>query len=488
MAAESYVFKEVMSGFNPDLIISNKPHSLMKGLNLDMEKEPGTLRKRKGYSQFGDQIESGKDVLGMHEFIDSSGDRIPVAAINTSDDANSKIVYFDSTWKDGITSLTAGKKMRFANLINHCFASNGEEIKSSSDGANWGDDNLSGARAANDLVVYQDILFAIGIKGYRSDVLYSNVPSKESWSDPYTLSWSDSNNFTVGLGDGEDLIAGQEYRGSLFLFKNSSITRTIYPIRDNGIRTLSKTIGANSKDCIKVVSGQMIFFCDGFRDTKKGFYSFVSTSDSEPQIISEPVQPYIDGMSSGQEVVAVTVGDLYVAYIGSVTNEACNINLSNCYLVFNAKTNQWLGAWEMMPAKAGGQFTVSGITSAFIGDDDGNTWKLDDGNTDNGKAISFQAESQVYDISQISGRSGYSKRMVRNIWIIGDNLENTSFRYRFDRKVSEKDGWTTVQGMKSPVHVIPVKGIKTNLWQFSFFGISKFANDPLIRKVLIEYE
>ena len=41
-----------------------------------------------------------------------------------------------------------------------------------------------------------------------------------------------------------------EYRGAFYLFKNSSIARTIVPIATNGVKNLTKNIGANSKDCI----------------------------------------------------------------------------------------------------------------------------------------------------------------------------------------------------------------------------------------------
>lgn len=351
--------------------------------------------------------------------------------------------------------------------------------------------------AANDVVEYGSTLFLVGLKDYESDIMWSEIPYKND-SDDYEIEWTRDNNVSINLGDGEELIAGQEYRGAFYLFKNSSIARTIVPVASNGVKNLTKNIGANSKDCIQVVGGQLIFFNDGKRNSKKGIYSFNSLSDAEPQIISEPMQPYIDGMTAGQTVVAGVINDLYVAYIGAVTNTEHDISMSHCYLVFNAKTNRWLGAWEYSHgAEIMNHLTISNITKLYFGDDDGTVWETDEGNRDgyvsagsNGNPINLDLISHPYDLARGGKgyRENYTRRKVKNMYLVGDRLENCNFMYRFDKKLSEKTDWEKTGNMKSPIHEFPIKRQDCHLFQYRITHIGDEADEPIIRKLILENE
>ena len=637
---KQYVWQEVLAGFNEDIIISNKPTALYKALNADMEKQPGSLRKRKGYKIFGSQIVSSNDLLGLFDFVKDGGTRVPLSVINdtvaitnasysdptitltvasghgivagdiivvsglvpsgynvtatvtavtateieyevtglgaltttTGTITFSKIMYYSAGWTLAKKGFTPSVKMRFENFISYCFATNGDEIKSSADGITWGTTNLlntveisavsyadplvtltvpsghgvvvgdeitvsdlapsgyngtftvtavtsttivystAGLGAvtdeegsltvqfslpANDIVAYGSSLFLIGIEGYESDILWSDIPYKND-SDDYEIKWNRNNNVSVNLGDGEELIAGQKYRGALFLFKNSSISRTIVPVAANGIKNLTDNIGANSKDCIQVVSGQMIFFNDGIKNSKKGFYSYNSLADAEPKIISEPVQPYIDGMTAGQTVVAGVINHLYVAYIGAVENKNENINIDHCYLVFNAITNRWLGAWSFThPAKIMNLLTISNSTSLYFGDNDGQVWQANEGNTDGyesagtpGSPIVLDVESHPYDLARGAKgyRESYDRRAVKNMYLVGERLDNCKFQYRFDKRLSEKGNWKTIDGMKSPITRFPIKKQDVNLFQYRIKHIGDKADEPIIRKLILEHE
>lgn len=710
-----FIWNEVISGFNEEAIIANKPYALYQALNADMEKQPGTLRKRRGYKILGTQLVDNNDLLGLFDFVKASGDRVPLAVINdtvaitnasysdpiitltvaaghgiaegdtivvsglapsgyngtflvtevgateikyssaglgaltdTEGTATfSKIMYYSAGWNLSKKGFTPSLKGRFENFIGYCFFTNGVQLKTSSDGITWGTTNLKNSisiasfsysdptvtltvapghgvivgdsitiedlvpntfngtytvtattattiqysvasagtpltvaisnasysdptvtltvasghgveegdtitvadlspsgyngtftvtevaatsikysvaglgaltdttgslvatlrstakltvqfsLAANDVVEYGNSLFLIGLSGYKSDIMWSKIPYKND-SGNYELEWSRDNNVSINLGDGEELIAGVEYRGAFYIFKNSSIARTIVPIASNGIKNLTKNIGANSKDCIQVVSGQLIFFNDGKRNSKKGFYSYNSLSDAEPQLISEPMQPYIDGMTAGQEVVAGVIGDIYVAYIGSVTNAEHNLSIANCYLAFNAKTNRWLGAWGYShPAKIMSLLTISNATSLYFGDNDGRVWQTNIGNRDGyidvnntGNAITLDIISHAYDLSQGGKgyRENYTKRKAKNIYLLGDRLENCNFYYRFDKKSYEKTNWEKTGVMQSPVHEFPIKRQDCHLFQYRINHIGSQPGEPVIRKLILENE
>ena len=653
MAIKTYTFDQVLSGFNEDLIIANKPTALLKGLNLDLESCRGSIKKRKGSYMYGSQIVNNYDVLGLYDFTKSTGSRVALASINntisvtnasyadpvitltvtaghgvvagdvivvsglapsgyngtftvtevaatsikyevaglgaltdTTGSINSTMIYYYTDgWDAGTNSKGFMKdaNTEFETFIGYCFATDGSQLKTSADGATWSNTNLlntvditavayddpavtltvpgghevevgdeitvsdlapagyngtftvtavtettivyssAGLGAvtdeegsltvqfsmpANDIVEYSNYLFLVGLEDYPSDIMWSKIPEKDDFSSSYTIEWSRSNNVSIRLGDGDELIAGIKYRGALYLFKNSSISRTIAPVDTNGIKDLTNNIGANSKRCIQVVGGQMIFFNDGKRNSKKGFYSFNSLSDAEPQIISEPMQHYIDGMTAGQVVVAGIINDLYIAYIGAVDNDDFDLSLTNCWLVYDTKTNRWLGAWDFpFVANVLAQLTVSNVTKLYSGDDDGVVCKLFYGTTDSmlsgasSRTIQMLATSQPYDISVFSKiRQNYSKATVKNIFIWGDNLNNVVFRYRFDKRARDKGGWQEASGLKMPVHVIPIKQVQANIFQFEIAQIGEIVSlsdpkvsvtqkdEPIIRKIQIEYE
>jgi hypothetical protein len=567
---KEYVFNEILGGFNPDVIIANKPSALYRGLNLDLEKEPGSIRKRKGSAIFGSQITSGKDVLGLYDFIKSNGTRVPLAVLNNAGDTQSVVHYYSAGWNaSGLTDLTASKNPSFETFLNYCFATNGEEIKTSADGNTWSTVNLLNtvaisavsysdptvtltvpaghqvvvgdlitvtglapagynvtdeavtavtdttiafsetglgavtdqvgsltvqfALAANDVIEYVDQLYLIGLSGFRSDIMWSNVPIKGTTT--YTIDWNRQNNVSIMLGDGEELIAGHEYRGALYLFKNNGVARTVAPVATNGIKILTDNIGANSKKCIQNVGGQLIFFCDGNKNAKKGFYSYNSLADAEPQLISEPMQPYIDGMTAGTEVVAGVINNLYVAYIGDVSNDEEDLDVDDCILVFNAITNRWLGAWSYgTEITSTAQLTQSNVASLYFGNNAGTVYQTNTGGEDlvsgTGNAIPWEAISHSIDLAKSykGPRRNFRKRKVNNVWVVGDNQNHTQFNYRFNAVLASKDGWMTKSNLNMPVSELSLIKKDAYLWQFSLFGTGTVINEPIIRKVTIDYE
>jgi hypothetical protein len=350
------------------------------------------------------------------------------------------------------------------------------------------------ALPANDVVEYNSLLYLIGLSGFRSDIMWCNAPVKGSSS--YSITWNRQNNVAIKLGDGEDLIAGQEYRGALYLFKNSSITRTVSPIATNGVKVLSSNIGANSKDCIQVVSDQLIFFCDGNRNAKKGFYSYNSLSDAEPKIISEPIQKYIDGMAAGTRVIASTIGNLYIAYIGNVSNANYALSRNYSIVVFNAVTNRWHGIWSYgTPVTAMAHLTISNVTNTYFGNDDGVVYKTETGGEDlvsggTGNPVNFEATSHPLYLAkgQKGVRRNFVKRKVNNIWVVGETLNGVKFRYRFDKLLANTDGWRVKEGLSGPVAPIPILNQHAYFLQWSLSALNRKLDVVIIRKLVIDFD
>lgn len=95
MPTTEYIFDEVLNGFNPSTITANKPHALNQGLNLDMESEPGRLKKRNGYVLFTDQLVANQPILGLFSWVKSDGTRQSLMVVNASGGATAEQYYLN---------------------------------------------------------------------------------------------------------------------------------------------------------------------------------------------------------------------------------------------------------------------------------------------------------------------------------------------------------------------------------------------------------
>ena len=74
------------------------------------------------------------------------------------------------------------------------------------------------------------------------------------------------------------------------------------------------------------------------------------------------------------------------------------------------------------------------------------------------------------------------------MYLVGERLENCNFSYRFDKKLSDKTNWEKTGNMKSPVHEFPIKRQDTHLFQYRITHIGDQADEPIIRKLILEDE
>ena len=230
-------------------------------------------------------------------------------------------------------------------------------------------------------------------------------------------------------------------------------------------------------------------------------YSFDSFQMVVPQLISEPMQDYIDGMQSTSGIVAGALNDMYIIYIGNVINKDKNINMTNCYLVYHVLDRKWLGAWDLPIAAQEMTYLVftdeNSVESngLHIGDDDGTVWKIDEGGTDKkenintGTPITLTIESQSIDISMEGDTTrGESRKSVKNMLIFIERSENVKFWYRFDSLGSRQNGWKELQKMRDPVTMVRLGRQRANLFQWRMTNIGKNTKPPILRKIVFEYD
>jgi hypothetical protein len=112
--------------------------------NFRFDKTIGRAILRDGTSLVGSQIEDGKDILGLHQFILSSGTKHLLSVCNNSGDTNAYISRYETdTWETKSDyALTASTKTRFVTYLDTVVALNGTEKFASEDGDTWVSDSL----------------------------------------------------------------------------------------------------------------------------------------------------------------------------------------------------------------------------------------------------------------------------------------------------------------------------------------------------------
>jgi hypothetical protein len=106
---KDYVFSEVISGYNEDLVIANKPAALLKAKNISMEIQPGTMRKRKGFAILGERTILGMNILGLFNFVDKDKNNIPISAVNLPSNTYAKQIWLSASLS-GMTMATEAEE------------------------------------------------------------------------------------------------------------------------------------------------------------------------------------------------------------------------------------------------------------------------------------------------------------------------------------------------------------------------------------------
>jgi len=384
--------------------------------------EIGSLKKRQGYSQIGAQITAGTVILGNYYFVDKDethSQHIVVCA----DDADTLVdaYYNDSgTWTKitGVTDWTNGKKVRFESFLDRVFFTNGYNAPKSWSGSGSADTtDLSNAPTCKYIRVYQDRIYLANEPASNpSRVYFSSVPSSG------TVTWDTIDDWLdVNPEDGDTITGLAENSGRLLIFKNNAMFRW------NGKSTDADPIidiGTSSQESVKTMNGITYFF------NRYGVYAY---DGGMPYLISRKIQKWIDGIDQTalEDVNAEVDGDHYCLAVGNVTVDGTNYK--NVVLVYNIHLKGWT-VWTLKNrARALEHYYSSGARLISFGDDNGEVFKLNDGNSDNGEAIPVNIKTKYYDLQTAEEEKQFSEVYVitekgRGIVEVGCELDNYPYK------------------------------------------------------------
>ena len=357
-----------------DPMMNPRQMRLIKNMDTD---SMGFLTGRKGYTQLGDVVVSGKTGLGLHHHIGTNSQI--VAFSNDAGDTAAESYYLSGgTWTNKALGFTAGKKIRTVTFLDLLMAVNDTDSPKSWTGAAgdaWGTTSLVSAPTGSLIETYKQQVY-IG-NTTTDQVNFSSVPSAGA------VTWAAADNFIANPNDGSNLTGLKRYAQQLLVFKED------YVYRFNG-RSLDPDpvifYGASSQEAI-LVAGSVCWFYDGKRNALLAYVG------GYPNTVSKPIRPFLEAVptSSHGDVKLRGDNDHVEAFIGDVTVGSLPFVNVSCRYVISTQT------WVVRSyADSFSIFTDydDGSTVFNLGfDNTGEVQKMDTGNTDDGAAIEYDVET-----------------------------------------------------------------------------------------------
>jgi len=311
----------------PLLLPDNKSALIING---DLGRVFGSISARGGYELQGAAMTPESDVLGMGNLAKPDGTHKIIGVCGSDCYLYNTI---NETWTAQNQGLTAAAKAEFATYLNKLFMVNYSNDTRAFDGENWSTStDLDGAPRAKYLQVYKNRLYlancVIQPNPYPSRVYYSSLPTDGS------ITWDTTENtgdyFEVDTDD-NDMIRGLGTNSNrLLIFKEYSLHTWDGTSR---MRVLGAP-GTNSQRSVVNINEWTYYF------NRRGVHRF---NGRVVEYISEPVQPYIAGVSpaSSYKVCGGSKNLHYLLYIGEVKNTEEDIEERRVLLDLDTVNSTW---------------------------------------------------------------------------------------------------------------------------------------------------
>ena len=432
-----------------------KQNSVSLALNMDSDKEYGSLTSRLGTGLVGAQAVDNATCYGMGYFRDTVGSSHKLFGV-FSDGSNNNI--YDML--DGTASLeddTKNLKTRFCTFLDSIVRVNGTDACKSFNGSSWvtsggafDEDNMPKGSV---VLEWQDRVYTAGVSTSPSILYYSSVADP----DTRTVDWGTGNGqIEIEQEDGGGAITALEkVPGYIIIFKERSMKRW------NGSSTFPDdlvNVGAPTQEAVCRGRG-MVFVAN-----QEGVWA---TNGGYPTKISKPVQDLWDEIPAANiSSIATACDESYVyIYVGDIT--LGDNSYTNVCFKYNIDSQTW-DIYSYYHDFTCFTWYISSSKKVIVGGDkDGQAIQLNTGNTDYGSTIqpiTYTVETKDIDL----GLRGRLKE-VSKMFVYTENVGKGQW---LSRTNSNRDiDWKSIQNISNDVEEINMK--ETGNWfNFKLNGIT----------------
>lgn len=224
-----------------------------------------------------------------------------------------------------------------------------------------------------------------GISDYR--LTLTTVMQFSDSSDKFLAG---DNLYDVKTDDGDILKWADVINNRLILFKQNSL----HSFNRTSMTEIRGVGTSSGRSVVPFRDKGIIIYWHGSNKDRTGFYL---TDSTESKRISNPIQDYIDGITSANydNIVAWREGNIYRAYVGDVTNAQRNISITNCVLELDLDNNVWSPGKINHVVKCATLYRESNVENSYIGDDSAQVFKTPSGYSDDGLSVPWYMETKV---------------------------------------------------------------------------------------------
>lgn len=423
-------------------------------LNLDTDKELGSLVTRDGTTLVGSQLVSGKNICGLHNFRYSATDGLDkiFASVPDSSDGNNDI-YDVIAGTKSLEDDTVNIKTRFLTYLDSCLRINGTDNPKAWNSSSWvttgGTFDLSNMpNGAKYAVEFKDRVYVAGMSATPDRVDYSTIANSVA----RTVSWTDDGaGFIVfEQEDGGGGITGlSKVPGYVLVFKKRTLKRydgaSAYP------EDMTNQ-GAPSQEAITTCQGMCFWVNENGAWVTSGGIPKKISSYTVDDIIKSSSMANLELVSAGEDGEHVFWSFPSVTIYGST--------YSNVVLKYNILLNTWDIRQYSPLIKVFARYSDVNDNEmhTIIGDNDGNVQKLDYGDTDNTVAISYAHEPQDWDF----GLRMHKKRINR-MAVLTENVSKGTLMWR---NTHNEGDWKVVGTISEEVQEFDGLNLTGNFFNF----------------------
>ena len=416
MQLETLPFRDLSNGIiqKVDNLLVPR-NSVPFAINLLFSETLGRAVVREGTALIGAQIANGKNILGIHQFILSSGTKYFLTVV---DGASNSALYrlVTTTWTSESVAGAKAVKHRFLTYLDTCMVLDGTNQTSSADGNTWvttaGNLDIGNCPAGNLAIEWHDRVYVAGVTSYLDRLYYSSIPTTGE------ISWTSGNGYIdIEPYEGQGAIVGLgKVPGYILIFKERALKRW------NGSSTFPddlSTIGASSQESI-VIGKRTCFFFSASGKKSIGFYE---TNGESTIKISRPIQTIIEAISSStySSIAGYSDGEIVMWNIGDIAYDG--ITYSNVVALYHIDSKTWSLLSFPTEFKVFCQYIDGTTLKIAAGNDDGEIIEIFTGEKDNiTGSLNIPIQFAIQYHPQEFGSRGRIKEIVKIVPYVNEGL------------------------------------------------------------------
>lgn len=417
----------------------------------------GSVTKRLGYSLFQDY---GSSVTGLWSYNDVSGGNRYLLAFDSG-----TLKYSTGGAPSSIVGgLTTTAKVEFTTFLDQAFvvganSSNTYLTTATIDGVTYSTtNNVTNAPKAKYVEVFRDRVYLADVEvsgtRYPDRFYYSSTPDSAGTS----ITWTATDFERVYTNNGEPImgIHTNKFLNELLIFKETSMHAwDTVRLRDIA------SIGTSAHRSIKTVNYTTFFF------NRDGIYAYTG---SVPQLVSRPIQKWIDGITQSALVDVFAMDDenkYYKLFVGSITVDGTTY--SNCEIRYSLVDNSFTIYSYFDTFSIYASHIVSSVQRIYAGDTSGDVHTLagkgDTVYSDDSNPIAAQFMTKAFDLGIPS-----EQKFTETVTLFSNKSQNLTFRYRVDG-----GDWSTHSAIDKKIDPRRINPAQGYLFQFHFSESSTVA-------------